>query len=361
MSVYPVIMCGGSGTRFWPLSREDRPKQFLQILQGESLFQKTVNRLTEIFPQEQIRVVAPDYLTDHIKRQVPFIDDSMIILEPEPRDTAACLGLSAAYLHRQEKSSGMIVLPSDHLIGQVDRYVQSLQQAKTLLEQQLEQLVCFGITPTRPATGYGYLKRGAAMKKQNGIPVFRVDSFQEKPDRQTASNYYESSEYFWNSGMFAWRTETFLDELHQYAGDIRSDIQSYMELRSKGNRSEAEEEFGQIRETSVDYAVMEQSDRVCMLETSFSWKDLGSLEMLSEILEEDERGNATKGNFQSIGCRNMIAYGCKKNHVLASVGIENTIVVQTQDATLVCARDRAQEVKKLVRQMHETEDQDQYL
>lgn len=361
MNIYPLIMCGGSGTRLWPISREKRPKQFLQFFDGKSLFQQTISRTRRVFPEDHIRIVAPEKLRGTIKEQAPFLSDSDIFIEPEPRDTAACIALSARHLQEEDPESGMIVLPSDHLIEETNLYETSMERAQTVLRQFPNHLLCFGITPTQASTGYGYLEKGPSPETNTDLPLYEVQSFKEKPDQETAKSYLQTDDYFWNSGMFAWKTETFLQELNEHANDIWQDIQTYFERYQSGQSEKAARTFSDIRQTSVDYAVMENARDVLMLETSFTWNDFGSLDALEEILDADDAGNVQKGTIETSECSSSVLYSDDPDHLLAVQGLENLIVVHTDDVTLVCPRENAQQVKQLVSQIQNQKDQNRFL
>src|SRR3990172_5515726 len=364
--MYAVIMAGGSGTRFWPLSREKMPKQLLRIGGGDTLICETVGRILPLVQPDDIFIVTNQSLGDTIgfqlssKFEKPW--DKNIILEPEARNTAPALGLAALHLERIDPESIMIVLSADHSIRKTDDFLNVLRKAVEAAQNDF--LVTIGIKPARPETGYGYIKAGeeyqgpslmadSSSKEANSSwfmahgDVCRVEAFVEKPNIETAKEYLKNGHYYWNSGIFAWKTKTLLKEIEKHQPSL---YQGLLDIRkSIGTNRESEvikEVFKKIDPISIDYAVMEKTDRAAVIPADIGWSDVGSWTALDDVSDKDRSGNVITGNVIDIGSRDSIIYAEKR--LVATIGLNNVVVVDTPDATLVCSKDRAQDVKKMV-------------
>ena len=364
--MYAVIMAGGSGTRFWPLSREKMPKQLLKIGGGDTLICETVSRIIPLVRPEDIFIVTNQSLADTIGFQLsskferPW--DKNIILEPEARNTAPALGLAALHLERIDPESIMIVLSADHSIRKTDDFLNVLRKAVEAAQNDF--LVTIGIKPARPETGYGYIKAGEEYQGSSLMAdssskeahsswfmahgdVCRVEAFVEKPNIETAKEYLKNGHYYWNSGIFAWKTKTLLKEIEKHQPSL---YQGLLDIRkSIGTNRESEvikEVFKKIDPISIDYAVMEKTDRAAVIPADIGWSDVGSWTALDDVSEKDKSGNVITGNVIDIGSRDSIIYAEKR--LVATIGLNNVVVVDTPDATLVCSKDRAQDVKKMV-------------
>ncbi len=349
-NLYGVILAGGSGTRFWPLSREMTPKQLLRVFGTESLIWQTIKRLMPIIQQDQVYVISNSKLAEEIRTRLitekePF-DKIGYLMEPEARNTAPAIGLAAAHLSTINPDAVMAVLPSDHLIGNPDDFLACLKHAESLANSGY--LVTLGLKPNRPETGFGYIKLGTALERFNDSHVsYIVDHFVEKPDKETAEYYLESGDYFWNSGMFVFKASTILDEIRKLMPDLHNLLKRFKELSlDEWGSEEACSIFSLAESTSIDYGIMERSDKVAVIPVDLDWSDVGSLVAIGDFLAADERGNTTSGNVIDIGSKNSIVYG--ENRLVATLGLEDMIVVDTHDATLVCPKDRAQDVRKVV-------------
>lgn len=347
--MYAVIMAGGSGTRFWPLSREKMPKQLLKIGGQDTLIQQTVNRILPLIKKEDVFIVTHPGLADDIGRQLSakFTGawDRNFILEPEAKNTAPALGLAALHLNRINPDSIMIVLAADHSIRKTDDFLGVLKKAAKAAEQ--DYLVTIGIKPIRPETGYGYIKAGDILEGARDEGVCKVEKFVEKPDLETAKEYVKNGRYYWNSGMFVWKTRTFLREIEKHQPALYAGLAQIQ--RSLGNGKEgdvAQEVFRGLASVSVDYAVMEKTDRAAVVPADIGWSDVGSWSALDEVAERDSSGNIVLGNVIDIGSHDSVIYAEKR--LVATIGLKDAIVVDTPDATLVCSKDRAQDVKKVV-------------
>ncbi len=352
--MYAVIMAGGSGTRFWPLSREKMPKQLLKIGGENTLIQETVSRALSLTKRENVFIVTNQSLSDTIGHQLSSkfggTWDHSFILEPEARNTAPALGLSALHLERIDPEGIMAVLAADHVIRRTDEFLNLLKLAGEAAKK--DYLVTIGIKPSRPETGYGYIKAGAACSgfQGKGEGVLEVEAFVEKPDVETAIEYVKNGSYYWNSGIFIWKTATFLKEierlmpaLHQGLSEIRKSI------GTAGEADVVKEVFRNAESISVDYGVMEKTDRAAVIPADIGWSDVGSWSALDDVSERDPSGNIVSGNVIDINSRNSIVYAEKR--LIATIGLENMIVVDTPDATLVCRKEKAQNVKKVVEEL----------
>lgn len=349
-NLYGVILAGGAGTRFWPLSREMSPKQLLRVFGAESLVWQTIKRLMPLIPQNQIYIVSNKNLAQEIRTSLitekePF-EEVGYLVEPQARNTAPAIGLAAAHLAALNPDAVMAVLPSDHLVRDTDGFVSILEHAKRLAEEGY--LVTLGLKPTRPETGFGYIKLGEKLVQlSNGHASHMVERFVEKPDRQTAVSYLESGEYLWNSGMFVFKASIMLDEIHRLMPNLYMLLMKFTELSlDEWGSEKAKAIFSKAESLSIDYGIMEKSDKVAVVPMSIDWSDVGSLTALGEFLDKDEHGNAVAGNVLDMESKNSIIYG--EDRLVATLGLEDMIVIDTHDATLVCPKDRAQEVRKVV-------------
>ena len=356
-NLYAVIMAGGSGTRFWPLSREAMPKQLLRIDGGETLIQQTIARVSPLVPADRIYIVTNKNHAEQIRFQVPEIRKENYIIEPVAKNTAAAIGLAALHIHHHNPDGVMAVLAADHVIRHQDRFLEALKDGCGIARSGY--LVTIGIRPTRPETGYGYIEAGEKLEGRNqkseseGVdaPVaFRVLRFVEKPDLETAKGYVEAGSYYWNSGMFVWRTGIILNEIGRHMVPL---YQALKEIESSLGKATEEsvtgKVFSKLEPISIDYGVMEKSDKVVVIPADLGWNDVGSWTALDEISDRDVNGNVITGNVVDVDSKDSIIYAA--NRLVATLGLKDTVVVDTEDATLVCRKDRAQDVKKIVAEL----------
>jgi mannose-1-phosphate guanylyltransferase/mannose-6-phosphate isomerase len=347
--MYAVIMAGGSGTRFWPLSREKMPKQLLKIGSDDTLIQLTVDRVLPLVKREHVFIVTNQGLAVDIGTQLTSRFggswDSNFILEPEAKNTAPALALSALHLNRIDPDGIMIVLSADHAIRNVEAFRTCIATAASAAEQ--DYLVTLGIKPNRPETGYGYIKAGQPCHEAGVDGVCRVERFVEKPDLATAQGYLASGQYYWNSGMFVWKVRTFLKEIERHMPSLHEGLEQVRKSIGSGTETEAVRGmFAQLQPVSVDYGIMEKTDRAAVVPADIGWSDVGSWTALEEVTDKDSSGNIIAGNVIDIDSTDSVIYADKR--LVATIGLRDTIVVDTPDATLVCSRDRAQDVKKVV-------------
>jgi mannose-1-phosphate guanylyltransferase/mannose-6-phosphate isomerase len=350
--MFAVIMAGGSGTRFWPLSREKTPKQLLKIGSDDSLIQQTVNRVLPLIERENIFIVTNASLSDDIGAQLsakfggPW--DSNFILEPEAKNTAPALGLAALHINRINPEGVMAVFSADHVIRRMEEFLDLLRKAGVAAAH--DYLVTLGIKPDRPETGYGYIRAGEPLENAGEAGIRSVEAFVEKPDLATAEKYLKSGNYFWNSGIFVWKTGVLLEEIEKHAPAL---YQGLVEIRkSIGTDAESgviRQVFKGLKSDSIDYAVMEKTNRAAVIPSDIGWSDVGSWAALDDVSDHDASGNVVAGNVINIGSRDSVLYAEKR--LVAAIGLKDIVVVDTPDATLVCSKDRAQDVKKVVEEL----------
>jgi len=344
--LHAVIMAGGSGKRFWPRSRRQTPKQLLRIAGQRTMIEETVARVRGLVPPSRVHVLTNASTVAPIRKLLPAVPPKQIVGEPAGRDTTAALGLGAVLVAAQNPEAVMICLPADHVIRPAAAFRRTVAAAAEAARKH-GGLYVFGVRPTHPATGYGYVKRGARERSVRGIPVHRVERFVEKPDRATAARYLSAGDYFWNSGIFCWRARDLLNEIGLYRPEIGHALgRIAAAVGTKRERTVLEREFPKIERISIDYAVMEKSPEVRMIEATWEWDDVGSWSSVAPYLKRDAWGNAVAGKHRHVDTENCIVLA--DGHLIATVGVRDLIIVRTPDATLICHRDRAQDVKKLV-------------
>lgn len=346
MKKVAVIMAGGKGERFWPKSRNDKPKQFLSLTPDHvTMIQHTVNRLRTLIDAEDIFVVTNQSYRSLVCEQLPEIPVENILAEPMAKNTAPCIALAAAAVGAKYTDAVMIVLPSDHLIKNNQLFLEVLSDAAQAAEDG-ENLVTIGITPTYPETGYGYIKFDAVndTHKDN---VYQVEAFVEKPDMPKAKQYLSSGEYLWNSGMFVWKLSTIATNMKEHLPALHSGLLK-MQSAFASNEWEqtVEEVFKNLDAVSIDYGIMEKADRIFTLPGNFGWDDVGSWLSLERFNPTNDDGNMISGDIITINAKNSIVVGAKK--LIALVDVDDLVVVDTEDALLICAKDKTQNVKKVV-------------
>jgi mannose-1-phosphate guanylyltransferase len=347
---YAVIMAGGIGSRFWPASRKERPKQFLDVFGDGTLIQNTVARLQGLIPPERCLIVTHDRYVEQTRKQLPAVPDENILAEPISRNTAPCITYAATTLADRDPDATMVVLPADHVIGNVERFHETLEVALEAA-QDPDALVTIGIEPTYPATGYGYIQYDSEESDENeDLQAYPVRTFAEKPDQSTAERFIDSGDFLWNSGMFIWRADTILEQVERHLPDAHN---AFEPVRKAGDGVDEEtltQAFQDSPRISIDYGVMEQADTVYVVPGSFEWNDVGDWRAVYDLSEKDEHGNVIEGNvIMQDSSRCYVQAG---DRLVVLVGIHDSVVVDTDDAVLVCNRDSAQQVKQVVEYLH---------
>lgn len=346
--MYAVIMAGGRGTRFWPRSREKRPKHLLDIISERTIIQETVDRILPLITPANILIVTGRKHASALMNQLPEIPAANIIIEPEGKNTAPCIGLAALHIQKKSGDAVMVVLPSDHAVVDGDKFRKVIEAAvQTAVDN--DALVTVGIKPTSPQTGFGYIEKGKALKNGTTQEVFRVQSIREKPASEQAREFIQSGNFYWNSGIFIWKASTILNYIARFLPDLSAGLTVINEsLESPEEKAAVHRVYKNLVPISIDCGVMEKADNVFVVKGDFGWSDVGSWDALWEIAARDENGNAFIGgsNVISEGSGGSLVYSPKK--LVALAGVRDLIVVETKDALLICPRGNSQDVKKIV-------------
>ena len=351
---YAVIMAGGGGTRLWPLSRKSRPKQMLSLGQERTLFQIAVDRLQGVFPPERIYIVTVEEQAPGLMEQCPEIPRENYLLETMPRGTASVVGYAATVLQKRDPDSVMAVLTADHIIGNLKLFQQILSAAHQIAEE--DYLVTLGVTPTYPATGYGYTRRGDRIGSYQNLDVYQVLEFTEKPVLSEAERMISSGEYAWNSGMFFWRAETILNEISRQMTELSSQLAVIRNAWDTPDQDKVlRKVWPDIKPETIDFGIMENARKVAMIPAAgLEWNDVGSWEALFDFLPTDGDGNISLGGDHiPLGTSGTLIFTADKPRTVATIGAKDLIVVDTGDILLICDRDQAQKVRQIVKILEE--------
>jgi len=355
-SRYIVIMAGGRGERFWPKSRLARPKHLQSIVGDSTMLEQTIDRVTGIVPTKNIMVITNAKQRDAMLEICPQLAPEQIIAEPVGRDTAAAVGLATLLVEQQDPNATYAILPADHVIHDGEGYAEVLKRAFEAAEQS-DHLVTIGIQPDEPATGYGYIHVDKTLAEVSGKPVYAVERFVEKPDQDTAKAYLKAGGYYWNAGMFIWKVSVVDQALKAHAPELYSGLEVIRSGLRSGQDLDAllAETYPPLQKISVDFAIMEKADNVAMVESGFDWDDVGAWPAIERHYPKDDAGNVSRGlvAFEKAGNNIVVS---EDGHLTALIGVDDLIVVHTQDATLVCRKDQAQEIKKVVKSLEANPD-----
>lgn len=343
MNKYGVIMAGGGGTRFWPASRQKMPKQLLNLSGKDAMVNETIDRISKVIDKNNIFIVTnvcqQNSMAEVTKGR---IDIKKILAEPAARNTSACIGYGAMEIVKKYGDGVMCVFPADHYIKDEKAFSEILNKAINIAENE-EKLITIGITPTFPSTGYGYIK----FNKNENAEAKKVECFVEKPDIETAKKYVADGSYVWNSGMFIWRASVILKKFKELLPEVYDCIVKIGEaMGTEEEEKVINEVYPLIPKISVDYGIMEKADNVVVIDGEFGWNDVGSWDTLGVMYEKDKNGNIAKGENIMVDTTNSVVFGNKR--LIATIGLDNIVVVETDDAILVCSKDKAQDVKKVV-------------
>ena len=360
--LHAVIMAGGSGTRFWPRSTQEHPKQFLTLFGDRTMLQTTVDRIEELIPADRIWVITNSRYVDLVQQQLPDVPARNIVGEAVARDTAPCVALAATLINEQDPEGTMAVLPADHLIEDTQTFLSILKTADAKAKAG-DNLITIGIEPDRPETGYGYIE---FEKDSSGIfegrEIKKVTQFREKPDRETARSFLESGNFLWNSGMFVWSASTILKQFHKYLPEINEQVSRLKDAIGSANQQEAIDTFYQnCPSISIDYGIMEPSKDVFVVPGSFGWNDVGSWKAIYDLWPKDENGNVVQADVTALTDANKNLIQSSSGKMIALAGVDNLAVVETDEAILVCNLNKAQKVKEIVNKLQENEGGQKFL
>jgi mannose-1-phosphate guanylyltransferase len=351
---HAIIMAGGSGRRLWPMSRKHRPKQLLPLVEGRNLMGLALDRLRGQFPPQRTWVITNVELVEQVRVSATHLPPENVIGEPTARDTSNAIGMICQVLLRQDPDARVGIFTADHIIRPVERFTAAVADALALLDDNPDALVTLGVLPTHPHTGLGYIRRGEQIAQQS----YHVAEFVEKPDRPTARRYLDDGNYYWNSGMFIWRASTLIEHLRRFRPEHAEQIVGAADAWLARDYEQAARIYGELPRISIDYALMEPAagDDDCTVlvrELDTQWLDLGDWQVLSEVNDSDDRGNLTRGRVATIDANGNILISEKADHLLATIGIEDMVVVHSGRVTLVAPKARAQDLKSLFEQVQE--------
>ncbi|MCC9605847.1 mannose-1-phosphate guanylyltransferase [Blastopirellula sp. JC732] len=350
--LHAVIMAGGAGTRFWPASRADRPKQLLDLTGDGTMIQATAARLGDLVDNDRILVVTNERLVEPIQVQFPALPAAAIVGEPCKRDTAPCIGLAAMLVSRDDPEAIMVVMPSDHVISPESAFQSAVRYGAGLVAAAEDRIVTFGIQPKYAAETFGYIERGESISDHAAAPpTYQVARFREKPKGDVAREYFESGRFYWNSGIFIWKAKTILDALRRYEPAMYAHLEAIN--AAWGTPTQAKTlatEFAAIQGKSIDYAVMEHHKDVVVIEAPFLWDDVGNWQSLERLNESDANGNTVLANHLGIDTQDCIIKA-DDDHLIVTLGMSGVIVVHTRDATLVADKQREEDIREVVKKL----------
>ena len=348
MLVYAVIMAGGTGTRLWPLSTREKPKQTHSFLGDDTLFQEAVRRIKPLVGLDRVLVVAGSRVVEELRRQEPSIPEANYVVEPAGMGTAPCIGLAAAHIAKRSPETVMVVLTADHHIGDVEGFHSALRAAAEAADGG--HLVTLGIEPGEPSTGYGYIEHGGLVDTVREFRVLRVKRFTEKPDRATASEMVRSGRYSWNSGMFVWRVDRILEEFRVHMPGLYDQLSVIGDAVGSPSYGEVlEASWGNVPRETIDYGVMEKADDVVVVPVDIGWSDLGTWSSVMNLMPGDPDGNVVKGRHLGLDTSGSLIFG--GNRLIATVGVRDLIIVDTGEALLICDKSQDQRVRDLVKML----------
>jgi mannose-1-phosphate guanylyltransferase len=345
---YCIIMAGGKGERFWPLSTELAPKPFLNIVGGKSLIKLTVERASRIVPSERVFIVLGREHLDIAKKQLGDLPEENFIVEPEGRDTAPCIGYSAIFVLNKDKDALMIVLPADQYVPDMDSFADVILEGVRCAAEG-DYFVTIGIKPSRPETGYGYIHAYEKFDSAEDSTCFKVNRYVEKPDLKKAMEYLEEGNYYWNGGIFVWRADAVMKGIEKHMPDLFSGLMQISDAYKVNQKEEAELIFKSLPRKSIDYGLMEKAENVLMIPSRFAWDDVGTWSSLTRVFEPDEEGNYTKGDVTQIDTKDCVIFS--DNIKVGTIGVSKLVIVASENGVLVCDIDRVQEVREIVKRL----------
>jgi mannose-1-phosphate guanylyltransferase len=350
--LHALIMAGGGGTRFWPRSRQARPKQFLTLAGDRTLLQQAYDRLEAPVAPEHTWVITAEQHRAEAERQLPHLPAGHVVGEPIGRDTAPCIGLGAALIARHDPDAVMLVTPADHVIEPAEVFRRTVEASVAVVAEFPRAIVTFGILPTYPATGYGYVHRGVEVCRRRDMPVYRVQSFREKPAADLAEQFVASGDFYWNSGIFVWKAATILDQLRAHKPDLAAAVGRVADAWDTPQRDAVlRAQYPRMEKVSIDYAVMEHAPEVFVLQAPYRWDDVGSWLALERMHPQDAHGNTVLATHAGLHTTDCVIVGDDPKRLITTIGVSNLLIIQDGDATLVADRRDEGTVKQLVERL----------
>jgi mannose-1-phosphate guanylyltransferase len=348
-----VILAGGVGTRLWPLSRKNSPKQVKPFIDEETLLQKTYKRVRLGFSPKDIFISTNELFAELIREQLPDIPETNFILEPERKDTAAAVGLAAVKIHKQNPQEIIVTINSDHYIRDEKEFIRIIKLGGRVARQNPDYTVLIGINPTFPATGYGYIKMESVFTKIGKDQIFRAEKFVEKPTLLKARRYLKNWQYLWNPAYFIWRIDKLLNLYKKYLPPMYQHL--HVIEKALGTKKEKEilkKEFSRIKPISIDYGIMEKISKMLVIPANFGWADVGDWQVIKNILSKNEEENVTRGKHIGVDSSGNLIYSLT-GKLITTLGVKNMVIIETEDAIMICPKERAQEIKKIIEKLKE--------
>jgi mannose-1-phosphate guanylyltransferase len=349
---YILIMAGGAGTRLYPRSTEDLPKQFQKIIGQKTLIEQAYERISRVVPDNHIYISSNHRYIDLIKKHLPNIPEENYITEPVKKNTGPAIALATALIYKKDPKAVIIATHSDHLVVKIDEYAKAIRTGIKVVAKNTKYILCIGITPTRAHTGLGYIEKGKRFAKSGKYTIFKTKRFVEKPNLETAQQYVLSGNFFWNAGYFIWQAKHFLEELKKYSPEIHKGVSKIAKVKNKNSFLKIlDEEFNKFENIAVDNLIMEKTSDLLVLPVDIGWSDIGNWDIVADIVSDklrDIEGNYFEGTIISLDTHNTTIFSHDQKKIIATVGLENYIIVTTDEAIVIVPRGRSEEIKKIV-------------
>ncbi len=351
MNKFIVIMAGGKGERFWPASRENKPKQLLPIISGQSILKETINRVKSYVDIDNVIIITRDIYKHAILEDNPDLKSENVLCEPEPKDTANAIALASIFIKKKYNDGLVTILPADHYIPDIEEFQKTIDYSFELINKY-NGLITIGIKPDKPETGYGYIQKGNMINDTNNVKAYKVKSFKEKPNYDLATEYFNDSNYYWNSGIFVWKNSTFLAKYKEFLNENMKYIENIEKSIDTDNQEDIiKKNFPELKKISVDYGILEKCKDIICVEGNFKWDDLGSWSSLYEYYEKDDNGNASKGNSVFIESGDCLIHNDNDDFIIGTIGLDHILVIKDENGILVCNKNQDQKVKQLLKRI----------